>query len=125
MSVKNIAVIGAGTMGNGISHVFAAKGYLVSLIDLNPDILKNALDVIEKNLGRQVKKEIISEKQKQETLSNITLQTDYQSLAKVSLVIEAVSEDMDIKSDIFKELTNHVQKTVFWHPIHHQFQLQN
>jgi 3-hydroxybutyryl-CoA dehydrogenase len=104
MSVKNIAVIGAGTMGNGISHVFAAKGYPVSLIDLNPDILKNALDVIEKNLGRQVNKEIISEKQKQETLSNITLQTDYQSLAEVSLVIEAVSEDMDVKTKIFREL---------------------
>jgi len=104
MSVKNIAVIGAGTMGNGIAHIFAAKGYPVSLIDLNPDILKSALDVIEKNLDRQIKKEIISEKQKQETLSNITLQKDYQSLNEVSLVIEAVSEDVDVKTEIFREL---------------------
>ena len=104
MSVKNIAVIGAGTMGNGIAHIFAAKGCLVSLIDLNPDILKNALNVIEKNLDRQIKKEIISEKQKQETLSNITLQKDYQSLTEVSLVIEAVSEDVDVKTKIFGEL---------------------
>ena len=104
MPVKNIAVIGAGTMGNGIAHIFAAKGYPVSLIDLNPDILKSALDVIEKNLDRQIKKEIISEKQKQETLSNITLQKDYQSLAEVSLVIEAVSEDVDVKTKIFGEL---------------------
>jgi len=106
MSVKNIAVIGAGTMGNGIAHIFAAKGYPVSLIDLNPDILKSALDVIEKNLDRQIKKEIISEKQKQETLSNITLHKDYQSLAEVSLVIEAVSEDVDVKTKIFGELDN-------------------
>jgi len=106
MSVKNIAVIGAGTMGNGIAHIFAAKGYPVSLIELNPDILKSALDVIEKNLDRQIKKEIISEKQKQETLSNITLHKDYQSLAEVSLVIEAVSEDVDVKTKIFGELDN-------------------
>ncbi len=104
MSVKNIAVIGAGTMGNGIAHIFAAKGYMVSLIDLNPDILKKALNVIEKNLDRQIKKDIISEKQKQETLSNITLQKDYQSLTEVSLVIEAVSEDVAIKTKIFREL---------------------
>lgn len=104
MSFKNIAVIGAGTMGNGIAHVFAAKGYPVSLIDLNPVILKSALNVIEKNLDRQIKKEIISEKQKQETLSNITLQKDYQSLTEVSLVIEAVSEDVDVKTKIFGEL---------------------
>ena len=106
MPVKNIAVIGAGTMGNGIAHIFAAKGYPVSLIDLNPDILKSALDVIEKNLDRQIKKEIISEKQKQETLNNITLQINYQSLAEVSLVIEAVSEDVDVKTKIFGELDN-------------------
>ena len=106
MPVKNIAVIGAGTMGNGIAHIFAAKGYPVSLIDLNPDILKSALDVIEKNLDRQIKKEIISEKQKQETLNNITLQKNYQSLAEVSLVIEAVSEDVDVKTKIFGELDN-------------------
>ncbi len=106
MSSKNIAVIGAGTMGNGIAHVFAAKGYQVALIDLNKEILNNALKAIEKNLDRQEKKQIINGQQKEETIKNISLQSDYQSLEKTTLVIEAVSEDLDLKARIFTDLDN-------------------
>jgi 3-hydroxybutyryl-CoA dehydrogenase len=106
MSSKNIAVIGAGTMGNGIAHVFAAKGYQVALIDLNAEILNNALKTIEKNLDRQEKKQIITGQQKEETIKNISLQSDYQSLEKTILVIEAVSEDLDLKARIFADLDN-------------------
>jgi len=104
MSIDNIAVIGAGTMGNGIAHVFALKGYQVSLLDLNDDILNNAKDLIEKNLNRQVKKEFISEQQKQEALKNLSLTSEYKSLDNAALVIEAISEDKSVKSKVFKEL---------------------
>jgi 3-hydroxybutyryl-CoA dehydrogenase len=104
MSIENIAVIGAGTMGNGIAHVFALKGYQVSLLDLNDDILNNAKDLIEKNLNRQVKKEYISEQQKQEALKNLSLTSEYKSLDNAALVIEAISEDKSVKAKVFKEL---------------------
>jgi len=99
-----VSVIGSGTMGNGIAHVFAQFGFEVNLIDLNDDILAAALGRIEKNMGRQLKKEIITEQQMKDALGRITLSTDMNSAADSALVVEAASENKQIKENIFKEL---------------------
>ena len=103
--MKNIAVIGAGTMGNGIAHVFAQKGFCVSLIDLSDSALEKALSTISKNLERMVAKEKITEKDKSETLANITtFSTMSEGLKNVELVVEAATENIDLKLKIFKNL---------------------
>ena len=99
-----ISVIGSGTMGNGIAHVFAQFGFDVTLIDLNDEILAAALSRIEKNMGRQLKKEIITEQQMKDALGRITLSTDMKSAADSALVVEAASENKQIKEKIFKDL---------------------
>ncbi|WP_456409380.1 3-hydroxybutyryl-CoA dehydrogenase [Caldithrix abyssi] len=102
--MKNIAVIGAGTMGNGIAHVFAQFEYQVTLIDIDRSILEKALATIEKNLNRQVKKGIITEEQLKATLKRINPQTELAKAAGAELVIEAVIENDDLKKKIFKDL---------------------
>lgn len=103
--MKNVSVIGAGTMGNGIAHVFAQKGHQVTLIDINQDQLDKALVTIEKNLDRQIKKELISENEKADTLSNITAQTAVdKGVANADIVIEAATENLDLKLKIFRQL---------------------
>jgi 3-hydroxybutyryl-CoA dehydrogenase len=103
--MKNIAVIGSGTMGNGIAHVFAQNGYKVALIDINQDALTRALATITKNLDRLIKKEKISDADKEATLANITNYTSIsKGVAEADLVIEAATENPDIKFKIFKEL---------------------
>jgi 3-hydroxybutyryl-CoA dehydrogenase len=103
--MKNISVIGSGTMGNGIAHVFAQNGFKVSLIDVAPEALKKALTTIEKNLERQVAKETITEAVKKSALANITTFTDLKSGVKdADLVVEAATENTDLKLSIFKEL---------------------
>ena len=103
--MKNIAVIGSGTMGNGIAHVFAQKGYKVALIDISEEALKKALATIGKNLDRQIKKEIITEADKEATLSNITTYTAIkEGVTDAELVVEAATENAEIKFKIFKEL---------------------
>ena len=103
--MKNIAVIGAGTMGNGIAHVFAQSGYSVRLIDLSETALEKALATISKNLDRMVAKEKISETDKTNTLNNIETFTDMSSAVKgLDLVVEAATENMDIKLKIFSQL---------------------
>lgn len=102
--MKNISIIGAGTMGNGIAHVFALHGFKVSLIDISKEALNKAFAVIEKNLDRQIKKEIIDDSAKTETLSRISVDQSLKGAADSELVIEAVSEKEDIKVDIFREL---------------------
>ena len=103
--MKHIGVIGAGTMGNGIAHVFAQSGYSVRLIDLSQDALDKALATISKNLDRMVAKEKISESDKTNTLSNIDTFTDMSSAVKgLDLVVEAATENMDIKLKIFSQL---------------------
>lgn len=103
--MKNISVIGSGTMGNGIAHVFALHDYNVSLVDIAEDALKKALVTIEKNLGRQVEKGAITEDQKKRALSNISTHTTYESgLKQASLVVEAATENIDLKLRIFREL---------------------
>ncbi|MHB2149190.1 3-hydroxybutyryl-CoA dehydrogenase [Calditrichota bacterium LG25] len=102
--MKNIAVIGAGTMGNGIAHVFAQFEYQVTLIDIDRSILEKALTTIEKNLNRQLKKGVITEEQLKATLERINPQTELAKAAGAELVIEAVIENDDLKKKIFKDL---------------------
>lgn len=103
--MKHVAVIGAGTMGNGIAHTFAQNGYKVNLIDINESTLKKALETISKNLDRMVAKEVLSEEKKTETLSNITIYTTIkEGTTNIKLVIEAATENIDLKRDIFKQL---------------------
>jgi len=103
--MKNIAVIGAGTMGNGIAHVFAQFGYRVNLIDVSQASLDKAIATIGKNLDRQLAKEAITESEKQNTLLNLTTFTSLIDGVKgVDLVVEAATENIDLKLQIFKEL---------------------
>jgi 3-hydroxybutyryl-CoA dehydrogenase len=103
--MKNIAVIGSGTMGNGISHVFAQNCYKVSMIDIDANALDKALKTIEKNLDRLLKKEKITEEIKQSTLNNITTFTKIaDGVVDADLVIEAATENEKIKLSIFEEL---------------------
>ena len=103
--MKKIAVIGAGTMGNGIAHVFAQFGYTVTLIDVSQAALDKALLTITKNLDRQVAKEAISASEKTSILSNISLETQMENgLQGVDLVVEAATENIDLKLKIFAEL---------------------
>ena len=101
----NIAVIGSGTMGNGIAHTFAQFGHSVKLIDINPDSLDQAMKTIDKNLQRQVDKGLITADLKATAISNITITQDLQSgLAQVDLVVEAATENLELKLKIFKDL---------------------
>ena len=106
--MKNIAVIGAGTMGNGIAHVFAQSGYQVNLIDISTEALDKALATIEKNLDRMVAKEKITQENKQSTLANLSKITDLKKgVEAADLVVEAATENMDIKLSIFKDMDQH------------------
>ena len=103
--MEQIAVIGSGTMGNGIAHVFAQSGFKVTLIDISAPALEKALATIDKNLGRLVAKEKIDEATKASTLANINTTTDLQSgVAHADLVVEAATENVDIKLKIFEDL---------------------
>ncbi len=103
--MKNITVIGAGTMGNGIAHTFAQKDFNVNLVDISADALEKAIATISKNLDRMVKKERITGDDKNNTLSNITTYTDIKEGVKgVDLVVEAATENIDLKLKIFKQL---------------------
>ncbi|HRJ30154.1 MAG TPA: 3-hydroxybutyryl-CoA dehydrogenase [Cyclobacteriaceae bacterium] len=103
--MKQIAVIGSGTMGNGIAHVFAQYGYPVNLIDISADALKKAIGTIEKNLERQVSKQAITEDTRKQTLANITTHTDLRAgVTHADLVVEAATENIDLKLKIFKDL---------------------
>ena len=103
--MKNVAVIGAGTMGNGIAHTFAQSGFKVQLIDISEASLKRGMDTIAKNLDRMVAKERITEADKAETLGNIQTYTNItEGVESASLVVEAATENLDLKLKIFKEL---------------------
>ncbi len=103
--MKNIAVIGSGTMGNGIAHVFAQFGYKVSLIDISQASLDKGMATISKNLDRQVSKEAITEADKAATLANLTTFTSMEEGVKnVDLVVEAATENVDLKLKIFADL---------------------
>ena len=103
--MKNVSVIGAGTMGNGIAHVFAQKGFTVSLVDTQPHQLEKALKTIAQNLDRQAAKGLIPEEGKKAALDNITTYTEIAAgVQKSDVVIEAATENVEIKLAIFREL---------------------
>jgi 3-hydroxybutyryl-CoA dehydrogenase len=104
MSVQKVGVIGAGTMGNGIAHVFAGAGYSVILCDIEQSILERALATISKNLDRAVAKNKITEGQKTETLQRINPVTRRSALAECDFIVEAASEKFELKSELFREL---------------------
>jgi 3-hydroxybutyryl-CoA dehydrogenase len=103
--MKNMAVIGAGTMGNGIAHSFAQSGYRVHLIDIDEMVLDKAIQTISKNLNRMLEKGVISKDQKTSTIQNITTHTDIKKgVENASLVVEAATENETVKIQIFKKL---------------------
>ena len=105
MSFKNITVIGAGTMGNGIAHVFAQNGFTVTIVDVNAAQLEKALQTIEKNLERQVGKGLLTAEEKKKALSNLSTQTEMATgVQDADLVVEAATENTDLKLSIFKQL---------------------
>ncbi len=104
MSINNIAVIGSGTMGNGIAHVFALYGYKVTLIDIKEDFLEKSIKTITGNLERQLKKEAITKEKMDSALANIKTTTNLIDAKDCDLIIEAATENFDIKKSIFKTL---------------------
>ncbi len=103
--MQNITVIGAGTMGNGIAHVFALKGFSVTIVDVSQSALDKAIQTITKNLDRQVAKGGISESDKNNTLKNISTNTTIeQGATNADLVVEAATENIELKLNIFKKL---------------------
>lgn len=104
MAIYTIGVIGAGQMGNGIAHVAAQSGYTVQLMDANPQAVQKAVSTIEANLNRQLAKEKITAAEKNKTLKNINTCTTMAGLSQCDLVIEAATENPDIKKKIFAEL---------------------
>ena len=103
--MKNVSVIGAGTMGNGIAHVFAQAGYTVSLIDMSEDALKRAVNTIDNNLDRLIKKEKITEEKKKNTLNNLLTFTDLgEGVKNADLVVEAATENVEVKLQLFRQI---------------------
>ena len=105
MEIKNVSVIGAGTMGNGIAHVFAQTGFAVTLIDVNASQLEKAISTISKNLDRQIAKGSLTEDQKSATLNNISTSTSIaEGVKNAQLVVEAATENVNLKLEIFKQM---------------------
>lgn len=109
MNIKEIGIIGSGQMGNGIAHVSALSGYKVILIDIAEDALSNAINTITKNLSRQVQKNKISQEKMDQSLANIITSTDSKALENVDLVIEAATENFDLKVKIFQGILSHIK----------------
>ena len=108
MNIKQVSVIGSGTMGNGIAHVFAQNGYQVNLVDISAPALEKALATIGKNLDRQIKKEVISEEDKAAILGRITTFTDTEAgIREADLVVEAATENESLKLQIFQSMDKH------------------
>jgi 3-hydroxybutyryl-CoA dehydrogenase len=103
--MNNVAVIGAGTMGNGIAHVFAQNGFKVNLIDVNAAQLEKAIQTIQKNFDRQIAKGVATEEQKNNALANLTTFTELaKGVTGTELIVEAATENIDLKLNIFKQL---------------------
>ncbi|WP_285433268.1 3-hydroxybutyryl-CoA dehydrogenase [Pseudomonas sp. fls2-241-R2A-110] len=109
MNLQNIGVIGAGTMGNGIAQVCALAGFNVTLIDIAESALQKALATVGKNLDRQIAKETLSEAQKLDALARIRTSTDYSSLQNVQMVIEAATENLDLKLRVLQQIAAQVR----------------
>ena len=110
--MKHVAVIGAGTMGNGIAHVFAQAGFIVNLVDVSAGQLEKAIQQIAKNFDRQIAKGVVDETQKNQALQNITTFTDIATgVQNAELVVEAATENAELKLKIFKQLDEAAPKT--------------
>jgi 3-hydroxybutyryl-CoA dehydrogenase len=110
MEIKKVAVIGGGTMGNGIAHVFALNNFSVHLVEMNEELVKKSIAMITKNLDRQVKKEVITNDQRNSTLKNIATTVGVENVPNdVDLVIEAIYENKDAKLSIFNKLNSIVK----------------
>jgi len=107
---RKVGVIGAGTMGNGIAHVFAQFGYDVILVDVSPEVLKRALETIQTNLDRQIKKGVVQPEEKERILHRIQTTTDLSALKDRDLVVEAVTENESVKQHIFQSLSRIVSE---------------
>ena len=110
MNIEEVGIIGSGQMGNGIAHVCALSGYKVVLIDIAEEALAKAMQTIKMNLKRQVQKNKISQENMNEAISKITINTDLKALKNVDLVIEAATENFDLKVRIFKGILEYVKK---------------
>lgn len=104
MASKSVGIIGAGTMGNGIAHVFAQNKYDVVLIDMNENILARAISTIGNNLERQVKKDLLLPEEKEAALSRIKTSSELEMVSEAELVVEAVNENLQLKKTIFQNL---------------------
>jgi len=115
MEIKNVVVVGGGTMGNGITHVFALNNFNVSLVEVSEDLFNRAISTITKNLDRQVKKEVIKEEEKLNALKNISKVIGVDKTPKdADLVIEAIYENKDVKLSIFNKINDIVKPdTIF------------
>jgi len=113
MNLQNVLVVGAGTMGNGIAHVFAQSGFSVTLVDVNEEVLSKAVATIAKNLDRQIKKGIVAAEDKEAILQRIQTSTDLvAAAASAHFAIEAVVESFDVKKQIFQTLDQHLAPAV-------------
>lgn len=108
MNLQNIGVIGAGTMGNGIAQVCALAGFHVTLIDISESALQKAIATVDKNLDRQVAKNTLAHEQKLAALDKIRTSTDYNSLQNVQMVIEAATENLDLKLRVLQQIAAQV-----------------
>lgn len=108
MNITGFGVVGGGQMGNGIAHVAALTGYDVTIVDISPEALDRARANIEKNLGRQVKKERISAETADAAIGRMTFTTEMSGLTSCQLVVEAATENMDLKAKIFEQLSQTV-----------------
>jgi len=109
--MKNVSVIGAGTMGNGIAHLFAQNGFKVTLVDISLHQLNKALETIGKNCDRQVAKNIITEEQKRSLLANIAVESDLATgVSNAEFIVEAASENTELKLKIFEEIDRYAPK---------------
>ena len=104
MDIRNVGVIGAGTMGNGIAHVFARSGYTVTLCDVEPRFLERGIETITKNLDREVAKNKISAADKAATLARIASVVDRGALTKCDFIVEAATEKLEVKAEVFRDL---------------------
>jgi len=110
MKIEKIAVIGSGTMGNGIAHIFAQFDYKVVLIDIKQEFIDKAIVMINKNLDRQVKKGTLTEDKKSSTLKNIATSLDLKLTSDCDLIIEAATENVNLKKQIFRDLDSFTKK---------------
>lgn len=111
MIIKNVSVIGAGTMGNGIAHVFAQNGFKVNLIDVSSTQLEKAFQNISKNMDRQITKGVLTELDKNNALNNLQISTSIADAVKnADLIVEAATENAELKLNIFKQLNEHAPK---------------